>query len=263
MTPTPHHPPPHPASAGPPKRARWIVPVAAGGAVALACCIGAAVLVASGGDDDRDRTGRAAGPTSSAPERTTAVEAPDESPEPEPPPAPAPEPVGFAAGIWQVGAEIPAGTYVTTAPGGGAFDSCYWARLSGFSGDLEEIVANGNLNAGARGRVTISDTDAGVELSGGCRWVGVAEAEPAEINDEVGEGVWAVGDEIPPGTYVTDAPAGSVLDSCYWARLSGFTGELDDIIANGNLDAGTRGRIDVSSSDAGIELTGECVWSRS
>ena len=38
-----------------------------------------------------------------------------------------------------------------------------------------------------------------------------------------------------PGTY--HGKAGSdVLDSCYWARLSGLSGDFDDIIANENAN---------------------------
>jgi len=42
------------------------------------------------------------------------------------------------------------------------------------------------------------------------------------------DGVSLVGVDVQPGTYRTDS------GSCYWARLSGTSGELDDIIANGN-----------------------------
>ena len=42
------------------------------------------------------------------------------------------------------------------------------------------------------------------------------------------EGISLVGVDVQPGTYRSDNP------SCYFARLSGTSGELDDIIANGN-----------------------------
>jgi hypothetical protein len=150
---------------------------------------------------------------------------------------------------------------VTVAPDG-ALDSCYWARLSGFSGDFDDIVANGNLNTGARGRVTIDADDTGVEFSGPCEWVEVSEAAPVEVGDGVGEGIRSVGDEIQSGTYTTDAGEGA-LDTRYWARLSGFSGEFGDIIANGNVEPGSRGRIEISSNDAGVEFSGGCTWTRS
>lgn len=87
----------------------------------------------------------------------------------------------------------------------------------------------------------------------------MSEAPPVNVGAEVGEGVWAVGDEIQPGTYTTEAPQGDVLDSCYWARVSGFSGELADLITNGIVEPGSHGRFDVLSSDAGVVFTGECT----
>lgn len=42
------------------------------------------------------------------------------------------------------------------------------------------------------------------------------------------DGTWLVGKDIKPGTY--RATGGT----CYWERLSGTSGDFDDIIANGN-----------------------------
>lgn len=74
----------------------------------------------------------------------------------------------FSSGTWKVGSEIPAGTYVTTVAKG---EHCYYARLAGFSGELDDIVANDNYEGPARGRVTISPSDAGIEFSGDCEWI--------------------------------------------------------------------------------------------
>lgn len=258
-----------PPTAGDRRRPGWLVPLVAVSAVVLAaCCIGSVAIVATS-DDDTGTGQPAAGRTGATPAAATqdpterdgtADQPPPDSPAPEP--EPEPEPEGFGAGTWEVGAEIPSGTYVTTAPDGGAFAGCYWARLSGFTGDLDQIIANGNLNPGARGRITITESDTGVELTGDCRWVAAADADPIEIGAEVGEGTWAVGEEIQPRTYTTNAPDGSALDGCYWARLSGFTGEFDQIIANGNIEAGAHGRVQISSSDAGVQFTGACSWTR-
>jgi hypothetical protein len=263
MTPTPPVQPPHQAPGGTKKRG-WLLPTVIIGAVVLVlCCGGVAVVAVSGGGSGEDPPVAAGGadqtdtggdrPAGTSEEADDDAAAEDEA---------APEPDGFGAGTWEVGTEVPAGTYVTVVPDGGLFDFCYWARLSGFSGSLDDVIANENLSPGARGRVEISSSDTGVEFSGGCTWVEVSQAAPVEIGSEVGAGVWAVGDEVAPGTYTTDADDGDVFDSCYWARLSGFSGELNDVIANGIIEAGSRGRVEISSSDTGVEFVGDCVWSR-
>lgn len=53
------------------------------------------------------------------------------------------------------------------------------------------------------------------------------ETEIAE-NTIPGDGIFLVGDDINPGEYRSQAA------DCYWARLSGTSGEFEDIIANGN-----------------------------
>ncbi|MCX5295838.1 hypothetical protein OG898_04960 [Streptomyces sp. NBC_00193] len=48
-----------------------------------------------------------------------------------------------------------------------------------------------------------------------------------------GNGEYLVGEDIKPGTYKTDGPAGSF--GCYWERAKDSSGEFDSIIANNNL----------------------------
>jgi hypothetical protein len=57
--------------------------------------------------------------------------------------------------------------------------------------------------------------------------VAQTETEIAE-NTIPGDGIFLVGDDINPGEYRSQAA------DCYWARLSGTSGEFEDIIANGN-----------------------------
>jgi hypothetical protein len=255
MNPTPPPQAPHQAVK---KKRGWILPTIIVSVVVLAlCCVGGVAIVALSGDNGDDNADLAAGPDPANDDRPAAT------PETEPDADADAEPDGFGGGIWEVGTEIPPGTYVTVVSGGGVFDSCYWARLSGFSGSFDDIIANDNLSAGARGRLEISSSDIGVEFSGGCTWIDASEAAPVAAGHEVGEGVWAVGDEIAPGTYTTDATDGDVFDSCYWARLSGFSGEFGEIIANDIVEAGARGRVEISASDAGVEFSGDCVWTRS
>jgi len=58
---------------------------------------------------------------------------------------------------------------------------------------------------------------------------------------------------IRPGTYRLREPAGF----CYWARLKGFSGELDDVIAN---DIGEGSSVVARSSDEGFQASGCGNW---
>lgn len=76
-----------------------------------------------------------------------------------PPPPPA---VAFRDGTFRVGTDIQAGTYQT--PGG---PSCYWARLSGFSGGLDDVIANDFAGSTI---VAISSGDLGFESKNCGTW---------------------------------------------------------------------------------------------
>ena len=85
------------------------------------------------------------------------------------------------------------------------------------------------------------------------RSVATTQAEAAPVTTParpvgiLGNGTWLVGDQIEPGRhrFYTDL-------SCYWARLSGFGGTVDDIHANGNVSG--QFIVDVLPSDTGFEL---------
>lgn len=85
----------------------------------------------------------------------------------------------------------------------------------------------------------------------------IAERTPDAVT--VGEGVYQVGTDLPPGRYRTSGPdADDIMPMCYWARLSADDGEFDSIIANGN-PAG-RASLTVKRSDRFVEFTGSCTW---
>jgi hypothetical protein len=68
------------------------------------------------------------------------------------------------------------------------------------------------------------------------------------------DGLWKVGEEVAPGAHRSSGGG-----SCYWARLSGFSGDLDDILAKG---IGRNQTVTISSSDVGFESE-ECgEWTR-
>jgi hypothetical protein len=82
--------------------------------------------------------------------------------------------------------------------------------------------------------------------------VAVAAVFPASAA-AFGDGIHAVGQDISPGTYRAEGG-----DNCYWARLSGFGGTVDEIISNGNPDGPIMVRI--LPSDAGFETDGCGEW---
>lgn len=59
----------------------------------------------------------------------------------------------FSDGVYEVGRDIEAGTYV--APGGPDGGGCYWKRLSSLAGDVDSIIAN-DLNHGGQVLITVN-----------------------------------------------------------------------------------------------------------
>ncbi len=147
-----------------------------------------------------------------------------------PTPAPTPKPkVELSAGTYAVGRELAPGLYAGMA-GGDILNSCYWARLKDVSGSLDDIIANDN----ATGQFYIEVLDSDGYLDVGCEITPIAAwPAPSAPLDSMEPGTYLVGRDISVGTYQGQAGEG-VLDSCYWERLSGLTGEFQDIIANDN-----------------------------
>ncbi|MBB5490787.1 hypothetical protein [Nocardiopsis metallicus] len=89
-----------------------------------------------------------------------------------------------------------------------------------------------------------------------------AESEPEpepEVSATIGNGIHQVGDDIEPGTYSTGGPdPDDLFPFCYYARLSGLSGELDDIISNNNIEG--PGTVVVAEGDVALELSGGCEW---
>ena len=177
----------------------------------------------------------------------TVVSTPTPTPTPAPTVTPAPTatpipPQGFGDGTWIVGSEIQPGTYAA----GPGLDFCTWKRLSGFSGEFEDII---EFDFSSRPIVTISASDTGFE-SGGCnKWEPIAQA----ITTPTGDGTWLVGEEIAPGTYSTPG-----VDFCSWKRLRGFSGAFEDIIAFDFADA--RQIVTIQSTDVGFTSSGCGAW---
>jgi len=160
---------------------------------------------------------------------------------PEPPPAPS-----FGEGTQVVGVDVAAGTYRAVHDGG-----CYWERLSGFGGSLDEIIANDFITDAGPAVVTIKPGDAGFSSQRCGSWTSDLRPILAD-RTTFGSGTFIVGTDIDPGTYRTDGAAG-----CYWARLSGFGGTLNEINANDFVPDPVPSLVTIRASDRGF-LSSRC-----
>lgn len=153
-------------------------------------------------------------------------------------------PLTFTDGTWVVDKDIPAETFHTTGT-----DACYWERDSDLSGSVNSIIANDIISG--PDIVTVLGSDAAFKSDTCGQWSVMYTSGPQSTS--FGDGVFAVGVDIAPGTYST---AGS--GSCYWARLSDFTGNLNAIIAN--FDGAGPQSVTISPGDDGFESQGCGVW---
>ncbi len=148
-----------------------------------------------------------------------------------------------------VGTGIKPGTYYTS---GG--ESCYWERVSSFDGSFDSIIAN-DFGDGPR-IVTIDPTDYGFSSERCGTWDAVQKA-PA-LSAPRGDGISAVTLQFDPGTYRATNPNGN----CYWATLSGFSGEFDDLLANDFVSAPGPVVVDIGPQVEGFESARCGIWTR-
>lgn len=160
--------------------------------------------------------------------------------------------ITFGNGTWVVPGDVPPGRYRMISDG----TSCYWERLSGFGGTLGEIIANG-FGYDTQ-MVDIKATDKGFSSSQCNTWSN--DLTPRRANpsaDWVSDGHLLVGTEIAAGTWRNSGMG----DHCYWERLSGFSGQLADIIANDftySLSVVT-----IAAADVGFYADPDCgTWSK-
>jgi hypothetical protein len=156
--------------------------------------------------------------------------------------------VSFGNGTHIVGTDIEPGTYRSEGTW-----MCYWARLKGFSGELDDIIANGN---NPKEIITISNSDTAFETSGCGRWVAIESTYPDTPETSFSDGTYEIGKHIEPGTYRAD---GDPDDLCYWARLSNFSQSgVSGIITNGNSPT----VILIAESDRGFQTSGCGDWTK-
>ena len=159
----------------------------------------------------------------------------------------------FGPGTWLVNEEIAPGRYFTNPSRG-----CYWERLSGVGGSTADILANEFISFDSGQEIVdIARSDYAFKSDAECgTWRQTPVSAPS--SGIIPPGRWLVGRQIPAGNYEINAGSG-----CYWERLSGFSGNLNDIIANDFIAASGRQIVRISSSDEGFYSDADCgTWSR-
>lgn len=156
----------------------------------------------------------------------------------------------FSDGMFLVGSDISSGVWRAT----GAGSSCYVERLDGFSGELDEVKMN-KFTSEEVVIVEVANTDIGFSSNGCGTWS--LDLSPRTQSQEANfeGGHYQVGEEIGPGIW-----RNSHGESCYWERLSGFSGELDDIISNGFESEVTT--VEISDTDTGFWSSGCGTWTK-
>ena len=170
------------------------------------------------------------------------------TPKPTPTAKPTPSFASFGDGTYQVGKDIQPGTYRTRSTSTG----CYYERLKGFGGGVGDILANDNTDDPAI--VTILASDKGFEAQNCGTWTKDL-SQITTSKTTFPDGMYFVRTDITPGTYKNDGSTG-----CYYARLSNFTGGIDGIIENNNVDTPTI--VTISSSDKGFQSKGCGTWTK-
>lgn len=161
--------------------------------------------------------------------------------------------VTFGPGQKRVGTDIPAGTYRNSD----SSQLCYWERLSGFGGSFEEIITN-DLTTG-RTLVSISGSDAGFDSDDCGTWTNDLGPITASPTSPFVDATYQVGPEVAAGTWRSSGPAPD--DSCYWERLSGFGGTIEEIVTNDIQDVGPV-TVTISASDVGFGSSGCGTWTK-
>ena len=130
----------------------------------------------------------------------------------------------YEAGMYKVGTDIPAGTYLITG------DMGYVEVASDSSGQLESIIANDNYV----NRTYLSVADGQYFKFDG---VAIPEAEAPAYTSE--NGAYPEGKYIPAGEYKISLTDGNVMGYGYIEVSSDASGTLNAIVANANIQGDT------------------------
>ena len=96
------------------------------------------------------------------------------------------------------------------------------------------------------------------ELTGVVLGYGADGVAQQQSDNAVVDGTWRVGEDIRPGLYRTTGSEG--LLGCTWQRLSGLSGDFDDVIAVGFESGPTY--VEISTTDIAFKSSGCEPWAR-
>jgi len=153
----------------------------------------------------------------------------------------------FSDGTYTVGKDIQPGTYRTKTASSG----CYYVRLSGFGGTLQEII--GNSITDFPSIVTIAATDKGFQSTNCGTWTQDL-SQITKSKTTFSDGMYIVGTDIQAGTYKSSGQNG-----CYYERLSNFNDAgTSGVISNAITD--TAAIVTISATDAGFKSSNCGTW---
>lgn len=230
---------------------RWSVrtkAIAIGIIVGLAIIGGVGTAISSSNQNSPTASGTQSSPTESQAAQGQSPKATASAKSPAPSPSPKPHFITFGSGTLVVNKDVQPGTYRTRHDSPG----CYFARLKGFGGTVDDIIANDNTDATVV--VTIAAGDAGFQSTRCDQW----SSDLSQITTSktsFGDGDHIVGTDMDPGTYRNTGVAG-----CYYARVRGWGHTIDDIIANDNTDA--QAVVTIAATDAGFESQRCGTWTK-
>jgi hypothetical protein len=148
-------------------------------------------------------------------------------------------------GTFTVGTDVEPGIYV--AEGG---EECRWARLGRMDVDYDDVIARGFV---MRPVVEIMDDDGGFNTDGCGSWTALDSYAGSLLEEIPGDGIWIVGADLDPGTYVAEGG-----DWCLWQRISAFRAETDSIIKGGSSRRAT-----IEAGDVAFYTEGCGTWTKS
>src|SRR5215212_8417343 len=156
--------------------------------------------------------------------------------------APSP-PITVAPGLHRVGeGGVRPGSYVTSS------DLCSWERRTPTGEVLASDTGTGQV------LVYVRATDGAFSSAPGCgAWRLLDDDHPPAPLSTLGPGTFAVGAQVAPGRWRSDGG-----DLCYWERLSGLGGELDELLASAGVPGPVA--VDVAPADAAFRSFGCGTW---